>query len=192
MERYNFYDILEVHPHSNSHEITAAYERLKLTYSGEDPAVYSIFTDQEVREYLKLIEEAYSILNNKSSRSLYDERLGKKSVEQTSKTEKPSSNLYKVDENLEKEFQTITEWDGEQLRRVREYRHIGYDQLSQITKISCYYLQALEEMNIRNLPAPVFVRGYVIQVAKVFGLSEKKVADSYMRRFKTGASEKSA
>ena len=35
-----------------------------------------------------------------------------------------------------------------------------------------------------NLPAVVFVRGYVVQIAKAMGLDDKKVADSYMKNFK--------
>jgi cytoskeletal protein RodZ len=40
-------------------------------------------------------------------------------------------------------------------------------------------------MDVKNLPASVFVRGYVIQMAKELGLNEKNVADSYMKLYKT-------
>ena len=56
--------------------------------------------------------------------------------------------------------------------------------MSEITKINSYYVTAIESMDPGNLPVVVFVRGYVVQIAKALGLDEKKVADSYMTHFK--------
>ncbi|HEY1079737.1 MAG TPA: helix-turn-helix domain-containing protein, partial [Bdellovibrio sp.] len=47
-----------------------------------------------------------------------------------------------------------------------------------------YYVTAIENMDASNLPVIVFVRGYVVQIAKALGLDDKKVADSYMKNFK--------
>ena len=71
------------------------------------------------------------------------------------------------------------------LKKVREYKKMTPDALSEITKISSYYIRALESMDHKNLPAPVYVRGYISQVSKVFGLDEKKVCESYMKIFKS-------
>ncbi len=76
------------------------------------------------------------------------------------------------------------EWNGEDLKQVREYRRLSYDELTDITKINPWYIAALEQMDPANLPVEVFVRGYVLQVAKALGLKEKPVADSYMRLFR--------
>ena len=78
--KYNYYDILEVSHHCPQHEVTGAYERAKSTYSGENPAIYTIFTEEEARELLKLVEEAYAVLGNKTLRSLYDEKIYKSGV----------------------------------------------------------------------------------------------------------------
>jgi cytoskeletal protein RodZ len=34
------------------------------------------------------------------------------------------------------------------------------------------------------LPAPVFVRGYIVQIARFLNLDDKYVADSYMKIYK--------
>ncbi|MBO9668433.1 MAG: DnaJ domain-containing protein, partial [Bdellovibrio sp.] len=73
--RYNYYEILELTANAPQHEVTAAYERARNTYSGENPAIYTIFSEQEAREFLVLIEEAYQILGNKILRNIYDQRL---------------------------------------------------------------------------------------------------------------------
>lgn len=76
------------------------------------------------------------------------------------------------------------EWSGDDLKQVREYRRLSFDELTDITKINPWYIAALEKMDPSNLPVEVFVRGYVLQVAKALGLKEKTVADSYMRLFR--------
>jgi cytoskeletal protein RodZ len=67
---------------------------------------------------------------------------------------------------------------------VREYKKISIDKLQESTKVNPWYLKSLETMDVKNLPATVFVRGYIIQLAKELGLNEKHVADSYMKIYK--------
>ncbi|MBX2988207.1 MAG: helix-turn-helix domain-containing protein [Bdellovibrionaceae bacterium] len=198
--RYNYYEILELPTTAPQHEVTTAYERAKATYSGENPAIYTIFSDHEARELLTLIEEAYAILGNKTLRGIYDQRLlggqaqpkelSYQSILTASRALFPENkpeekkNEYKIDEIFEKKISDCKEWDGEFLKKVREYKCIGLDRMSEKTKINSYYLNALEGMDPSGLPAPVFVRGYVIQVAKFLGLNDKTVADSYMKIFR--------
>ena len=202
--RYNYYDILEVGPHTPQHEITTAYERARVTYSGENPAIYSMFSEVEAREILQMIEEAYSVLGNKTLRAIYDEKIvqSRKSVDLSFEAIKAESKLISVelpkkptpkaaapnvprDMNFENEYLNWTDWDGEKLQRVREYKHISYERMSEITRISAYYLNALEKMEPDKLPAVVFVRGYIIQIARTLGLPEKVVVDSYIQKFKS-------
>lgn len=199
--QFNYYDILEVNPHCPQHEITSAYERAKNTYSGENPAIYTMFSEVEARDLLRMIEEAYSVLGNKTLRALYDEKIGqKKSLKEISfeslqtesrlqfhetfNTSKTNKETFIKDEAREKEIQAITSWSGLELKKIRDYKKYSLDKLSEITKVSSFYINAIEEMDPPHLPAPVFVRGYVVQIAKTLGLDEKKVADSYMKNFK--------
>lgn len=199
--RFNYYDILEVSPHCAQHEVTSAYEKAKSTYSGENPAIYTIFSEGEARDLLKLVEEAYSVLGNKTLRALYDEKLGQAGVHSLdlsyealktqSKTQMPelpknpfAKNEYKVDPQFEDEIKNQTDFTGPFLKKIREYKNIPLERLSEITKISAYYINSLESMEPKNLPAPVFVRGYINQISKVLGLDEKKVTDTYMKHFK--------
>lgn len=198
--RYNYYEVLELAANAPQHEVTAAYDRARATYSGENPAIYTIFSEQEARELLTVIEEAYQVLGNKILRNIYDQRLlsgraslndltyesileASKQVFPEPKREKISAS-YKKDEAFEKEIQHQENWDGAFLRKVREYKQLTPQRLSEITKINAYYITAVENMDAGNLPAVVFVRGYVVQMAKALGLDDKKVADSYMKNFK--------
>lgn len=200
--RFNYYDILEVSPHCQQHEITTAYERARLTYSGENPAIYTMFTDIEARELLKLIEEAYSVLGNKTLRNLYDEKMNQTFVQkddvsfenlkhasklQSTELPKKSNNLrvaYTKNDDFEQEIVKTEIWSGPSLKKVREYKAFTIERLSEVTKISSYYINAIERGDPAALPARVFVRGYVGQIAKTLGLEEKKVCDTYMKTFK--------
>lgn len=202
--RNNYYDILELSTTSAQHEVTTAYERAKATYSGDNPAIYTIFSEQEARALLVLIEEAYSILGNKTLRGIYDQRLlsgrfqledlSYDSIVNASKQTLPEPRQeqrkadYEKNPDFEKEITAREVWDGEFLAKVREYKNISTRKMSDVTKINSYYISAIENMDLKSLPAMVFVRGYVVQIAKQLGLNEKKVADSYMRVLKENTS----
>jgi hypothetical protein len=81
-------------------------------------------------------------------------------------------------------------WDGQALKRVREYKKVDINQLSQITKINPFYITAIESLEPKFLPAPVFVRGYIIQISRSLGLNEQKVAASYMKAYQKACENK--
>lgn len=91
--------------------------------------------------------------------------------------------VYQLDPGLEEEIQNRTEFDGAFLRKIRTYQNINLEQLSKETRISRTYLAAIETDDYESLPAAVFVRGFIVQVARVLGLEEAKAASSYMSRF---------
>ena len=73
--------------------------------------------------------------------------------------------------------------DGSFIRDLREECECSLSELSEVTKIKRCYLEALETNQLADLPAAVFVRGYVAQISKIFGLDEKSVCRSYMNYF---------
>jgi curved DNA-binding protein CbpA len=81
-------------------------------------------------------------------------------------------------------------WDGQALKRVREYKRVDINQLSQITKINPFYITAIESLEPKFLPAPVFVRGYILQISRFLSLNEQKVAESYMKAYQKACENK--
>lgn len=206
----NYYDILEVSNTASQHEITVAYEKAKRTYSAQNAALYSVFTEAEASALRDLIEEAYAILSNPNYRNVYEKRLMSKSFSasdlsldairkasaelfnENSILAAPQNELpeiirpaYEKNQALETEIESCEQWDGDFLKKVREYKQYSLELLHEKTKVNPWYLAALERMEPQNLPAPVFVRGYVTQFAKTLGLNEKQVAESYMKIYKS-------
>lgn len=207
-----YYELLEVSPDAAQDEIHRAYQRAKETYSPDSPALYTMFTREEALELSKLIEEAYQVLSNKSKRRDYDLQLvghsklsaddlsyDSQALSDDTQSAKPRQSLntetpkghkktrfgsYEVKNEMEDAIENTMEWDGSFLRKVRVYKNVSIEQLSEETKISKSYLQAVEDNNFEKLPARVFIRGFVVQMAKALGLDENKVAKSYMNMVK--------
>ncbi|MEQ1665516.1 MAG: helix-turn-helix domain-containing protein [Bdellovibrionales bacterium] len=92
--------------------------------------------------------------------------------------------VYEIKPELESEISACKNFDGAFIRKIRQYKNINIDHLSKETRISRNYLAALEAEDFEALPAPVFLRGFVVQVARMLGLDENQVANSYMSRVK--------
>jgi hypothetical protein len=78
-----------------------------------------------------------------------------------------------------------SEFDGARLRRARLNHGVEIEDISGVTKISTNYLRCIEEDRFAELPAPVYVRGFVAAYADCIGLDSKRVAASYMKNFES-------
>lgn len=64
---------------------------------------------------------------------------------------------------------------GRYLKSKRELKGLSIGDLSRATKIKEHSLEALEEGRIDALPAPVFVRGFVIAYARAVEADEREL-----------------
>jgi len=79
---------------------------------------------------------------------------------------------------------------GEELRRERELRGISLREVSESTKISLRYLEALERNQFESLPGGVFTKGFVKAYAQFIGLDPEGTVNAYLleRRSRAGDS----
>jgi len=91
---------------------------------------------------------------------------------------------YKVDSEIEREIQSVEEVDGAFLQRVRLYRGVTLEQLSDEIRVIKTTIVALEANDLKALPVAVFTRGFVVQIARALGLNERKISDAYMKFFR--------
>lgn len=91
---------------------------------------------------------------------------------------------YNIDPEFEIEIEKMDEFTGDFLKKIREYKGVDLERLSDMTKVSKMNLQYLENEEFAKLPAAVYVRGFVFQYAKCLKLSADKVANSYIARMK--------
>jgi cytoskeletal protein RodZ len=70
---------------------------------------------------------------------------------------------------------------GEELRLAREARGISLRQISDQTRISIRYLEAIESNDYKRLPGGIFNRSFIKAYAKQIGFDEKEAMEGYTR-----------
>src|SRR5262245_36974410 len=68
---------------------------------------------------------------------------------------------------------------GEKLRLARETRGIALRDISEETRISMRYLEAIETDDYRRLPGGIFNRSFIRAYAKQIGFDEQQAVDEY-------------
>ena len=66
------------------------------------------------------------------------------------------------------------------LRRAREQRGLSASDIANKTRISLRWITAIEEGRVDQLPAPVFVSGYVRNYARTVGMDPADALDRYL------------
>ena len=70
---------------------------------------------------------------------------------------------------------------GEELRLAREARGITLRQISDQTRISIRYLEAIESNDYKRLPGGIFNRSFIKAYAKQIGFDEEVALEGYLR-----------
>jgi len=69
---------------------------------------------------------------------------------------------------------------GGDLRRERELREVSLQEISEATKISMKFLQAIEENQFDLLPGGVFNVGFIRAYAKYIGVDDDEMVNNYL------------
>ena len=181
-----YYEILEVSPTATAKEILRAYEHAKETFHADSMAVYSLFSEEEVKEIQKTIEEAFRVLMDETLRRSYDQShfqtVGGQPTEKSSeppggsKEKKTSLSFTGLSFNVED-----GPYRGKTLRQVRERMGIELQTISKETRINIKILEWIEEEAFEKLPALVYLKGFLRGYAQSLGLNPQKVVEEYLR-----------
>ena len=69
---------------------------------------------------------------------------------------------------------------GSLLREIREKRSLSIDDVSRITKIPAKFIRAIEDVDLKKLPARVYLQGFVKNMANLYKLEPASAAKSYL------------
>ena len=72
------------------------------------------------------------------------------------------------------------------MRRIRESQGLELAEIAQTTKIAMMHLVAIEDEKWGELPAIVYTRGFVRELAKLLKLDPAQVDRTYLRRLRDG------
>jgi flagellar biosynthesis protein FlhG len=183
LSEQDHYEILEIGRGASAQEVERAYRLAQGTWAEDSLAGYSIFEEGDARSLRERVEAAWRVLSSAEARRAYDAALG---AGEDAPAPAAASPLREPDSPLES-FEDLDEgsgeFDGPRLRRLRLRRGLELEQIAGLTKVNPLYLRFLEEERFADLPAPVYVRGFVALYAATLGLDAVRVARSYMQRY---------
>ena len=181
------HDLLEVDRGATDEEIRRAHKRAKEIYGPDALSCYGLFDHQAMDSLRARLEEAYDVLLDPARRRPYelsvfppDPEPVPAPAEDESDEPKPPPPVITPD----------TEFTGPLLRAVRESQGVDLRDVSQRTKVGRGYLEAIEGDDFGSLPAPVYVRGFVTELAKFLRLDAAQVSRTYIRRYKRHIEER--
>lgn len=163
------FETLELGIDATVSEINEAYASLKNLYSSNSIAISPLideFTEEKSKEILRKIDIAYKSLSALS----INEELSLKSECANEIT--PEDN-----KTLEGEF------DGSMLMHARLSKNIELKEIAAHTNISKLYLLNIENENFDELPARIYLKGFILSYAKYLGLDAEKIANTIIERF---------
>jgi len=187
LSELDHYEILEISRKADLQEIERAYRMACSIYTDDSLAGYSILVEGDAEAIRERAEIAHRVLSDPEARRSYDASLGGESlppVEAPQQVDLRPEFLPDV-ADLEELDDETGEFDGARLRRSRLRRGIEIEDVAGVTKINPTYLRFLEEDRFSELPARVYVRGFVTAYARCLGLDAKRVAGSYMKHYQS-------
>lgn len=177
-----YYEILGVSPSASLEEIEHAYKKACQIYSPENPEFATSFGSEEAQELRTWVEEAYNALMKKmKSQTQFIQSL--KTEAPREKFQFETDDSFDMNEELETELLNTNFFDGLLLKKIRLKKNVSMNYISNKTCIGVHHLIAIEANDFDSLPAAVFVRSYVKQIAQILELNTKDVCESYMKLY---------
>jgi flagellar biosynthesis protein FlhG len=95
-----------------------------------------------------------------------------------------ASELLMLQSELAREIHAETQFTGALLKKVRESQGVEIAEIATKTKIAAAHLRAIEQDAFEELPALVYTRGFVQELAKCLRLDPSQVARTYLKRMR--------
>jgi flagellar biosynthesis protein FlhG len=203
LSEQDYYEALDVSRSANADEIERSYRLACATYCEDSLAGYPVFEAGDVELLRERIEIAFRILGDPETRRAYDlelagevhaaaaARSGSETASASPST-RPAAPVLAPLDTLDELEEGEGEWSGARLRRTRLRQGVELGEISDVTKVNPTYLSFIEDERFDDLPAAVYVRGFVTGYAGCLGLDAKSVSSSYLRRYeeKKGGSKR--
>ena len=187
VEEQTYYEVLEVAPDASAVEIQQAYEHAKETFQKDSVAVYSLFSEKEMEKIQAAIEEAYRVLMDETARKNYDQtHLPSASLKWPRSEKLPEAQESPMGKKTYLPFSEISidlgegPYHGRMLKQIRERMGVDLKTVSMETKISLRMLEWIEGENTEQLPALVYLKGFLKGYAQCLGLDPKRVIEDYL------------
>ena len=191
------YEILDIPRSATTYEVKQAYIKQTQIHNRNSLALYSLTDEAANNKSVETIEHAFSILSCDFSRERYDKELRGETLCTTvpNKTTTssvtsilPEKRVVRSQDELMSYFDALSDehglGTGSQLKSFREWLGLDIQEVQQVTKISYTNLTSIENESFQLLPDIVYVRGFLRNCLRYYGLPETgEFEKSFMERF---------
>ncbi len=205
----NYYKLLDISPKASFEEVRSAYDQAMTIYSTDSIATYSLFTQKEREGILSRLADAYKTLTNSQLRREYNnsliekgelslQKIGFSSLEDSNidedkmrevgigslieKEEKAENDNQPSGENLDL-LDNLTSVTGKDIKMLRIAREISLEEIFRKTNIPKKTLENIEGEHFEELPALVYLKGFLRLYAKILNANQTQMVDGYVKRF---------
>lgn len=205
----NYYTLLGISPEATFEEVRSAYDQAMSIYSADSIATYSLLTREERERMLSRLVDAYKTLTNSQLRKEYNSflvekgelspqeiglsSLGDSDTAKGKLRDVSVESLVQREERTENENQpsgdnldlpdNLTSVTGRDIKMLRIAGDISLEEIYRKTNIPKKTVEDIEEENFENLPALVYLKGFLKTYAKVLNINEDQMVDGYIERF---------
>lgn len=205
----NYYKLLDISPKASFEEVRYAYDQAMTIYSTDSVATYSLFTQKERERILSRLSDAYKTLTNSQLRREYNNSLiekGELSLQEIGFSSLENSNidedkmrevdigsLIEKEEKAENDNQpsgenldllgNLTSVTGKNIKMLRIAREISLEEIYRKTNIPKKTLENIEGEHFEELPALVYLKGFLRLYAKILNANQTQMVDGYVKRF---------
>jgi flagellar biosynthesis protein FlhG len=210
------YEVLEIDPAASDEEIRRAYRRVREVYGQDSMVVVGLYTRDRLGALHLRFDEAYETLMDAERRRAYDLNLFPDGLPQRKRPAASGDRSGPLDVSEvqasaapvaaaspapappaappaplppEPPITPETEFTGSLLRQIREARGIDLLTIAAKTKIHIGHLRAIEDERFQTMPALVYVRGFLVEYAKLLKLDVARVLATFLARFKAARAE---
>ena len=204
----NYYELLDVSPRASTQEVRWAYDHAMSIYAPDSLPTYSLLPERERERILSRIVDAYKTLTNGQLRAEYNQELiesGELNAEELGLSSLGESDAIngklrevKIESLLSgngvaensmlsaEDSLSLIEIDatvsGKDIQDLRIAREISIENINKKTNIPKKTLEDIEEERFDELPAIVYLKGFLKAYARILNVNEHQMVDGYVKR----------
>ncbi len=190
------YELLELDPGATDDEIRRSFKKLLTLFDPSGPVMYGLYSEREAQRLAQALKGAHETLMDPEKRRNYDRSVypqGHPSLRRADERVAAAPSRPRVDVPADPlaslGLPPETALLGEVMARVRQVCNLTLEDIADRTKISMFTLRCIEGDAYSDLPAPVYLRGFVKQVAILLRLDGDRAVADYMEAYEAWQAE---
>lgn len=193
----NCYEILGVERRASVEMIRRAYRRLSAAFEPGNPTLHGLYDEADAGALLAEIRHAYRVLIDPAARHehdayLYPEMMAvytsvdiqvdDNPVDQAPMDAAPIIDTTRQEDSVVDPLAPLPESlsPGRRLKMLRQRLGLALEDIADRTKIATFTLKCIEDESFRDLPAPIYIRGFLRQIGSILRLEDDAVIDEYL------------